>query len=179
MPPLEIFFSYAHKDEILVTELEKQLSLLRNQGLISNWTDRKIMSGQNFVDAIDTHINTSAIILLLISSDFMASDYCYGIEMKRAMERHNHGDAVVIPIILRQTDWKQAPFGQLQALPKDGKPVKSFGDQDEAFYEVAIGIRAVVESIDAQKQQLAQQLAQLKATPFKDGTNPFDVFKDG
>ncbi len=120
---IEIFFSYSHKDETLREKLEKQLSLLKWQGLITGWHDRKIVAGQEWAGEVDTHLNTAQIILLLVSPDSMASDYCYGIEMKRAMERHEAGEARVIPIILRPTDWKSASFGQLKALPKDGKEV--------------------------------------------------------
>src|SRR5205085_12062076 len=95
---------------------------------------------------ISQQLNTAHIILLLISPDFMNSDYCYGIEMKRALERHENGDAYVVPIILRYVYWQGEPLGKLQALPTDAKPVKSWPDQDEALYNVTEGIRKVVNS---------------------------------
>ena len=93
-------------------------------------------------------MNTAQIILLLVSPDFMASDYCYGIEMQRALERHDRGEARVIPIILRPVYW-QGLLGKLQALPTDAKPVmsSSWQFQDEAFFNVTEGIRKVVEQI--------------------------------
>jgi hypothetical protein len=97
--------------------------------------------------AIDTHVQTAQIILLLVSADFLASDYCYDREMQQAMARHTAGDARVIPVILRPTDWHSAPFGRLQALPTDGRPITRWSDQDEAFLDVAIGIRAVAEQM--------------------------------
>jgi hypothetical protein len=146
---IEVFYSYAHKDEILREELEKQLSLLQWQGIITGWHDRRIGAGQEWADEIDTHLNTARIILLLISPDFMASKYCYGIEVKRAMERHEQGEALVIPVILRPVYWKSAPFGKLQALPTDAIPVTSskWHDLDEAFFNVAEGIRKTVEAL--------------------------------
>src|SRR5258708_28318430 len=99
MASIEIFFSYAHKDEKLREELEKQLSLLKWQGLVTSWHDRRIVAGQEWADEIDAQLNSARIILLLVSPDFIASDYCYGVEVKRAMERHEAGEALVIPII--------------------------------------------------------------------------------
>src|SRR5256885_13228643 len=104
---LSIFFSYAHEDEALRNELEKHLSILRWQGIITEWYDRDIHAGTEWEHEIDTHLDTAQIILLLISPDFLASHYCYSIEMTRALERHIAGGARVIPIILRPVDWEQ------------------------------------------------------------------------
>ncbi|HYT44947.1 MAG TPA: tetratricopeptide repeat protein [Methylomirabilota bacterium] len=149
MSPIEIFFSYSHKDEILREELEKQLSLLQRLKLITGWHDRKIGAGQEWEDEIDTHLNTARIILLLISPDFMASKYCFGVEVTRAMERHEQGEARVIPVILRPVYWQGAPFGKLQALPTDGEPIMSryWHNLDEAFFNVAEGIRKAIEKL--------------------------------
>ena len=94
---------------------------------------------------IDAHVNSADIILLLVSPDFLASDYCYKVEMETALDRHKQRAAVVIPIILRPVDWSGAPFGHLQALPRDGRPVTSWSNRDEAFTSIAQGIREVVE----------------------------------
>jgi hypothetical protein len=147
MASIEIFFCYAREDEDLRKGLEKQLRALKRQGLIDLWHDREIAPGLEWESEIDKHLNTAQVILLLISPDFMDSDYCYGVEMKRAMQRHKRGDARVIPIILRPVYWYGAPFGKLQALPADAKPVKSWGDLDEAFFNIAEGIRDVIEKI--------------------------------
>src|SRR3712207_6086178 len=97
--PIEIFFSYSHKDEEMRNELIKHLSLLRRQGMITCWHNRMIIAGSEWANEIDKHLGTAQIILLLISSDFLASEYCYSIEMKHAMSRHKNGEAIVIPII--------------------------------------------------------------------------------
>src|SRR5262245_50373765 len=97
--PIKIFYSYSHKDEGLRNELEKHLSVLKRSGVIAGWHDRKIVRGAEWSSEIDEHLETADIILLLVSSDFIASDYCYEIEMKRAMERHALRTARVIPII--------------------------------------------------------------------------------
>jgi hypothetical protein len=142
-----VFYAYAHRDEALRMELEKHLSLLRRQGVIAGWHDRRITAGTEWAVAIDAHIERAQIILLLVSADFLASDYCYDVELRRALTRHEAGEARVIPIILRAVDWQGAPFGTLQALPQDGRPITSWPNQDEAFLDVARGIRTLVEEI--------------------------------
>src|SRR5579862_3836227 len=139
--PIELFYSYSHKDEKLREKLETHLALLKRQGVIADWHDRKITAGQEWSNKIDEHLNTAQIILLLVSADFLASDYCYDVEMKRAIERHETGEAYVIPIILRPCDWHSAPFGKLQALPRDAKPIRQWADRDAAFLDVIQGIR--------------------------------------
>ncbi len=144
--PMTIFYSYAHADESLRKDLEKHLSSLRREGLIAEWHDCDINAGMEWEREINAHLNAAQIILLLVSPDFIDSEYCYGIEMKRAMERHERGEAFVIPVILRHVYWQGAPFGKLQALPTGAKPVvdRSWHDLDEAFFDVVKGIRKVV-----------------------------------
>jgi hypothetical protein len=117
--------------------------------VITNWHDRQITAGEEWKGTIDDHLASAHVILLLISPDFIASDYCYDIELDLAMKRHDAGEASVIPIILRSVDWRGAPFGKLQALPKDAKPVQSWSNVDEAFTNVAEGIRRAVEKLAA------------------------------
>ena len=116
-PPIELFLCYAHEDEELRLSLERQLRALKRQGWIDVWHDRQIPPGGEWEGEVDKHLNSAQIILLLISPDFMDSDYCYGIEMRRALERHDSRKARVIPIILRPTLWQGTPFSKLQALP--------------------------------------------------------------
>src|SRR6266567_2975604 len=144
---IELFYSYAHEDEPLRQELEKHLSLLKRQGYITGWHDRDISAGQEWKHEIDSHLDSAQIILLLVSPDFMASDYCYDIEVKRAMQRHESGEARVIPVILRPVDWHEAMFGKLKALPRDGKAVRLWPDRDAAFYDIARGIREVIQGL--------------------------------
>ncbi|MEH1856587.1 MAG: toll/interleukin-1 receptor domain-containing protein [Nostoc sp.] len=148
---VKVFFSYSHKDEALRDELATHLSMMKRQGVIEAWHDREISAGSEWANAIDDNLELADIILLLVSANFLASDYCYDKEMKRAMERHETREARVIPIILKPTDWNGAPFGKLQALPKNAKPVTTWQDQDEAFLNVAQGIRRVVEDIAKSK----------------------------
>lgn len=165
--PLTVFFSYAHEDETLRNELEKHLRLMERQGLIAGWHDRDITAGQEWATEIDTHLDTADIILLLVSADFLASDYCMSVEMDRAMARHSSGEAIVIPIILRAVDWQSAPFGALQALPTHAKAITSWSNQDEAFADVARGIRRTVEAMKAGtgEQRIAVPRGSADTTP--------------
>lgn len=147
--PIKLFFSYSHKDEDLRDELEAHLSLLERQGVIESWHDRRVAPGQERAGEIDRSLEAAGIILLLVSPDFVASDYCYAREMTRALERNAAGQATVIPVILRPTDWHGAPFGGLQALPRDGRPVTLWPERDEAWLDVVRGIRMVTERMGA------------------------------
>jgi hypothetical protein len=142
---LEVFYSYAHQDEELRNELDKSLSVLRRRGLIVGWHDRRISAGAEWATEINTHVRSAHIILLLISADFIASDYCWGVEMQVALERHKEHEAIVIPIILRPVDWSGAPFAGLQALPRNAKAVTMWSNRDEALTDIALGIREVIE----------------------------------
>jgi hypothetical protein len=142
--PVSLFYSYSHTDESLRKKLEAHLSLLQHQGVIRGWHDRRIEAGAEWDGAISQNLDEAGIILLLVSAEFLASRYCRDVEINRAMERHKAGTARVIPVILRPVDWHSAPFGKLQALPKDGKPVTKWTNRDEAFVDVARGIREAV-----------------------------------
>ena len=142
-----VFFSYSHADEALRDQLEKHLSVLKRQGVITTWHDRRIGAGEEWEGAIDGHIETDDIILLLISPDFLASDYCYDQEMRRAVERHDAGEAIVIPVFLRPCSWKRTPFGKIQGTPPDARPVTQWPDRDVAFLEVTKAIEAAAERL--------------------------------
>ncbi len=145
----EIFFSYSHRDERLRDELEKHLSMLKRNQLIDAWHDRKIDAGTEFEESIIVQMERAKIIMLLVSPDFIASDFCYGREMERALRRHEEEDARVIPVILRPVDWSDAPFAKLLALPKDGKPVTTWPSRDAAFLDIARGVKRIVEALRA------------------------------
>jgi hypothetical protein len=149
--PIKVFYVYAEEDEALQKELEKHFYLLKREGLITGWHFRMISGGKEWKSEIDSHFENSKIILLLVSSDFLSSDYCYDIEMKKAMELHSSKKARVIPVILRPCDWHSAPFGKLQALPKYGNPINTWQNSDEAFLDVAQGIRQVLKELQELK----------------------------
>lgn len=145
--PLRFFCSYSHKDDELREQLEAHLAPLKRQGQISTWYDRRIIPGHEYKDEIDQNLNEADVILLLVSADFINSDYCYEIEMATALKRHQKRDAKVVPIIIRTCNWQEAPFAKLKALPKDGYAVTLWDDRDEAWTDVSDGIRKVVEEL--------------------------------
>jgi internalin A len=131
--------------------LEPHLKLLQRQGLIATWHDRLIKPGAECKDVIDANLEHAKIILLLVSADFIASDYCWEIEMKRALERHEAGEARVIPVIIREAKWHTAPFAKLQALPKHAKAVDLWTKKDQAWRSVADGIEKVAAELRKKK----------------------------
>src|SRR5713101_7735754 len=144
--PVTIFFCYAREDEALLNKLKTHLRPLQRQGLIDVWYDRDISAGTEWEQEIKEHLNSAQIVLLLVSPDFMDSEYCYNVEMKRALERDARGEAKVIPVTLRPVYWYGEPLGKAQAHPTDGKPVTDLNwhDLDRALYDVTAGIYKVV-----------------------------------
>lgn len=136
-----VFMSYSHADEAYRAQIEKQLSILRRQGIIEVWHDHKIDPGQELDASINYYVEQASIFLLLVSPDFLDSDYCYDREMARAFERHHAGDAVVIPVIVRPCDWMHPPLNELKAVPKDGKPITVWPEIDTPMLQVAQAVR--------------------------------------
>lgn len=145
--PPGLFYSYAHEDEDLRDELAKHLKLLERQGILSSWHDRAIEPGQDWNREISQQLLAAKIILLLVSADFLASDYIWGHELKVAFERHQKGEARVVPILLRPCDWTTAPFAHLQALPRDARPITQWRSRDEAFASIAEALRQIAPSL--------------------------------
>lgn len=168
-----LVFSYSHVDEALRNELEKHLSPLKRAGKITTWHDRRIVPGQEFERQIDQYFSEADIILLLISSDFIASDYCYEIEMTNALTRHQRGEAVVIPVILRECAWHQLPFGSIMAATTDGKPITKFASHDEGYVQVVNAVSRAIAEMDARKPQQSLPVSpQHSANPMLQTSEP-------
>lgn len=163
--PAAVFFAYARRDRRLRNDVEDHLALLKREGLISEWNDRMIAAGQEWKDQIDRHLEEADVILLLVSANFVASDYCYDIEMARAMERHYGGEARVIPVILRPCQWTSAPFGKLQALPTDAKAVTLWSNRDAALLNIADGIRVAVEEMTHGREKVVHPTTETTDSP--------------
>ena len=140
---MRVFVSYAHVDEPLRERLRTHLSALEREGLISAWDDREIAGGEDWAIAIDDRLNAADLVLLLVTADFIKSDYCFGIEMKRALERHADPSdrAIVIPVIAKRCDWEKSPFAKLQALPSGARPLAEWKTEDDYYTAVAKGLR--------------------------------------
>jgi hypothetical protein len=145
--PVKVFCSYSHKDQRLRDELETHLAIMKNNQEIESWHDRKITAGQEWAEQIDENLRTADLILLLVSANFLASRYCWDVEMKLAMERHERGEAVVIPILLKPVEWEDAPFGKLQACPTNARPITEWSNRDKAFVDVVQAIRKAVRQL--------------------------------
>ena len=145
--PIEVFYSYAEADAHWLEQLERHLSVFRREGYISTWHNRQIAAGSDWQVELDRYLNTASLILLLISPDFLASGYQYGMELQRAMERHEEHKACVIPILLRPCNWEGAPFEKLQMLPRNGMPLSMWRNRDAGFAEVAKEIRTILQTL--------------------------------
>ena len=171
---IEVFFSYSHKDEALRDQLAAHLKILERQKIIAFWHDRKILPGTEWSGDINYSLSQADIILLLVSADFLASDYCWDIEIQKALDRHEAGDATVIPVILRPVDWSSAPFAKLQALPKNAQPVVTWTPPDLAFMDIAKGIRRKAEELVAsRKKQQAQIRKQAALEQYRQRVNAY------
>ena len=170
----KVFFSYSHKDEQLRDELEKHLASLKHRGLIESWHDRRIGAGEEWELSINSHLHDADVILLLVSSDFIASRYCYEIEMQEALRKHDAKEATVVPIILRPCVWHDLPFGKLQAATRDGQPVNKFPSLDDGFLEVVQSIKAALIK-KTQPDGVAEK--RMDVSPYVDNEVPLEPSK--
>ncbi len=157
---VKVFFSYSHRDETNRNELETHLSVLKRERLIETWHDRRILAGANLGSEIDQNLLESNLFLLLVSPDFLASDYCYSMEMRKALEMRDQGVAWVIPIILDHCDWRSTPLRDLLACPKDGTPIADYPNPNKAFSEVIHEIRRVIHEITSAPMTKGESRAQ-------------------
>lgn len=144
---IRVFISYSHKDEDLRDQLEVQLAMLKRQGLVEVWHDRRLVAGDRLDWTISKELDEADVVLLLVSPDFLASDYCYKIEKGRALERHRAGEARLISVILRPCDWTYTDLAEFLVTPRDGKAITQWPDRDEAFLNVVQSIRSALDEI--------------------------------
>jgi tetratricopeptide (TPR) repeat protein len=156
--PLKVFLSFAHEDESHRETLDKHLSALVREGLIEIWHDRQITGGREWAGAIDQALKGSDIVLLLISADFLDSDYCNDVELTEAIRMHDAKQARVVPVILRSCDWEKSQFARFNALPADGKPVVEAEHPDQCFKAVAKGLRAIVGELRGETDGISARL---------------------
>lgn len=186
--PVTLFYSYAHEDEGLRDELQGHLKILERRGLLAPWHDRRIVPGQDWSQQIDTNLRVAELVLLLVSKDFIESDYIMGTELGAAMQRHAAQQTVVVPIVVRAVDLdpddaEDLPFLKLQGLPTSLRPVTSWPNRDEAWTDVAKGLRATVKGIRERRPppSAAQPAPVSAAAPGRlpaqpDGVDPFEAF---
>jgi hypothetical protein len=143
--PLRVFYSYSHKDERMLERLRNHMAMLRRQGLITEWYDRGIDAGGQWRNEIERELEAADVILLLVSANFLASDFCYEKEMTRAVDRARRGDALVIGVMLRPVrGWEDTPFAAFQVVPRDARPISRWSDADEGYCDAVEKIRAAL-----------------------------------
>jgi TIR domain len=152
--PLEVFCCYAREDQDMLRQLKKHLAPLVREGQITIWSDIDLNAGVEWEKELHQHLESADIILLLISPDFMDSDYCYSTEMGRAIARHNEGSAQVIPVLLRSTFWLNAPFAKFQMVPTDAKPITSWLNRDDAFHDITVQVHQVISKLQTKSTLL-------------------------
>jgi MinD-like ATPase involved in chromosome partitioning or flagellar assembly len=148
---IKLFLSYSHRDQSFVDELMKHLTLLQRQGVIDVFYDREIRIGSEWANEISIALEEAQIILLLISSDFLSSDYAYDREVRRAIVKHDTGESRVLPIILRPVNFEGSPLERMQVLPNNGQPISLWSNQDEAWLNVVDGIRGAITHLQREK----------------------------
>lgn len=144
--PFRVFYSYSHKDVRMLDRLRRHMAMLRRQGLITEWYDREIEAGSAWRREIERELEAADVILLLVSADFLASDFCYEQEMTRAVERARRGEAVVIGVMLRPVDgWDATPFAEFQVVPRGARPITRWSDTDEGYSDAVERIRTALQ----------------------------------
>jgi len=149
---MKSFISYSHQDEQMLNMLHKHLAQLKREGLISSWTDKEILAGGSLDHSISSALSDSKLFLALLSPNYIASNYCYEKEFKKALEMQEDGILIIIPIIVEPCDWLSTPFRRYKALPKDGKAVSTWENQNTAFLDVIQEMRKLVTSDLAEQQ---------------------------
>ena len=149
-----VFISYSHGDEKALARLHKHLAMLRRDGTLSTWTDHAIVPGAKISDAINSQLDRSGIFLALLSADYLASNYCYETEFKRALELADAGRIRIVPVVLEPCDWLSSPFKDFLALPKDGQPVSEWTNQNNAYLDIVTGLRRLADTVDSLRKQV-------------------------
>lgn len=162
--PVRVFCSYAREDAEYRDELVKHMSPFVRGGQIDLWHDREIRPGNSWANEISDNLDGAEIIVLLVSADFLASRYCYEIEMEQALVMHHSGQATVIPILVRSVHWESMPLSFLQALPDQARPIDQWESQDAAWTDVISGISDAIDELKSKRTQGASP-ASLGQTP--------------
>ena len=142
--PLSLFISYSHKDELFRDELRGALTAYERKGEIVAWDDTRIEAGQRWEPEILDNLKRADLVVMLLSDDFIRSDYCMLKEMKVAKRRDAEGKCAIIPVVVRACAFQKIELGQLQAIIPANKPVKQHRDRDAAWLEVTKQLDRVI-----------------------------------
>ncbi len=174
---MKVFISYSHNDETALGRLHTHLAVLRRDGRIDEWFDREILAGGKIDAEVADRLESSDLFLLLLSPDFLASDYCVKREMGRALERHHSGDATVVPIVVEPCDWASTSLRDLKALPRDGEPVSDWTNENNAYLDVVQELRRVLDAKEAPRAA-EQGEATFRSLSAKSGVRRYRMKRD-
>lgn len=144
---VRVFCAYSHRDQPYREQLVTHLSGLVRDGLIELWFDRMISPGVDWNSEIASQLDSAEIVVLLLSADFAKSEYCVGVEMKRAQERADRNDIRAVPVFIRPFHWPNSPLHRFQGLPSNGLPVKKWKDRDDAYVDIVRGLEIVASEV--------------------------------
>ena len=151
--PINIFISYSKEDESYLKPLKTRLDNIKRSFSLNYWSDHHLQAGGKVHQDILRALETADIVLLIVSPDFIATDYCFDIEVQKALQLYEQGKNTVIPIIIRETlDWVNYNIGQLTALPTKGKPLEDWQSADKFWTNVQQGIRERVAELSAKRR---------------------------
>ena len=173
-PPLKLFISYSHKDEDFLQAFKTHLAPLTSNGSIKAWHDRELKAGDCLDEELTNHLKQSPLVAFLISPDFLNSFYCMGKELIQALDQRAMGISTIIPIITRECSWEETDFKKYVCIPNDGKPIKSYDDQDKGWKEVVGHIKTVIDSLE-QSLPMVQLAAQEPTPEWKDFLDSTEV----
>jgi hypothetical protein len=145
--PLKLFLSYAHEDRDIVAELRKHLAPLRYEQIVTDWYDLELIPGQDWDREILSQLESSDLVLVMVSADFVASKYAYGRELSLALDLHDQERLRMLPVICRNCRWQNLPFSRLQVLPEGAVAISSWENRDDAFVSVVLGVERVAREI--------------------------------
>lgn len=140
----KLFISYSHIDNRVLEQLHKHMAILREEGKVSAWFDREILAGGNLNADIKEKLDEAEIFIAIVSPDYLYSNYCYQIEFKHALKRKENGDLIIVPVIAQPCDWHASPFGEMKAIPTDGKPISDWVNENTAYLNIVQELRRLL-----------------------------------
>ena len=129
--PTKIFISYAHANESFKDDLVGHLKGIERLVEVDVWDDRRLEGGDLWREEIDAALQNCTIALLLVSKEFIASKFIAEVEIPELLKRHADGELRVVPIIIRPCVWEPHNYSRFQVLPKDGKPVSTYSEEND------------------------------------------------
>lgn len=148
----KVFISYAKEDRAYVYELSNHLKWLVRSGVIDTWNDLAVLPSSVYESEIIAQLETADIIIFLVSADFINSGYIKDVEIRKVIERHHKGEAVIIPIIVRPCDISILSISKFQALPENGQPISTWEDKDEAWMNIVNEMKKIIHKFDNGKR---------------------------